>query len=126
MVWTKLGYLNFTQAFAPTKMGRKWIGPAVSARYRQVLKKEFLKAGVPWEYDPTPHQTKNSVHPFDRPPKVPQSVKHKRMRVARIERALAKQDELQLKYRQETANKKRLTGIDFLFVSGLGSLLKTK
>lgn len=126
MVWTKLGYLNFSQAFAPTKIGKKWIGPAINSRYRQVLKKEFLKAGVPWEFEPTHFEKKASLHPFDRIPKVPLSVKHKRMRVARIERALSKQEELQLKYRQEVANKKRLTGIDFLFVSGLGSLLKTK
>jgi hypothetical protein len=126
MVWTKLSYLNFSQVFSPTKVGNKWVGAAVNSRYRQTLKKEFLKAGVPWEYDPTHFEKRSPMHPYERPPKVPRNVKNKRMRVAKIERALAKQDDLQLKYRQETANKKRLTGLDFLFVSSLGSLLRTK
>jgi hypothetical protein len=126
MVWTKLSYLSFPQAFTATKVGKKWLGAEVGSRYRSVLKKEFLKAGVPWEYDPVRYQKKEPLNPFEQSPKLPQSVKNKRMRVARIERALAKQDELQLKHRQEVASKKRLTGLDFFMMSSLGNVLRNR
>ena len=126
MVWTKLAYLSFPQAFLPRKMGRGWIGATVGGKYRNILKKEFLKAGVPWEYDPPKFQRPSSAHPFEKMPKVPRSVNLKSIRVAKITRALAKQDELQLKYRQEAANKKRITGIDHFIASSLGNFLKNK
>jgi hypothetical protein len=126
MVWTKLGYLAFPQAFAPQRLGRKWVGAAVGSRYRNVLKKEFLKAGVPWEYDHQTYTDPRFVHPYAKPPKEKQRVKNKTMRVERITRALAKQDELQLKYRQDVASKKRLTGVDFVIASLVGNYLKGK
>lgn len=126
MVWTKLAYLSFPQALMPSKMGRKWVGAAVGGKYRSILKKEFLKAGVPWEYETKNYIDSKYTHPFEKPPKEKKMIKQKIMRVAKITKALTKQDELQLKHRQETANKKRLTGLDFFFASSLGNFLKNK
>jgi hypothetical protein len=126
MVWTRLAYLSLPSAFVPQKIGSKWIGAEVGARYRNVLRKEFLKAGVPWEYDPIKFKKPNSKHPFQKPPKLSKKYEIKAIRIAKITKALSRQDELQLKYRQETANKKRLTGIDHFIASTLGNYLKDK
>lgn len=88
-----------------------------------MLKKEFLKAGVPWEWDPVKMPGR---HPFDRAPKFPKSVRDKHLRVAKIKAALEKQDEIQLKYRQEVLNKKKLGGFDLLVASALGNFTKGK
>lgn len=125
MVWTKLAYLSFPEAFLPRRLGKGWIGAAVGGRYRNVLKKEFLKAGVPWEYDPK-HFKPKGPHPFDMAPKPQKKIALKAMRVTMIKRALARQDDLQLKYRQETANKKPNKGLDLLFQSTLGNFIKGK
>ena len=126
MVWTKLSYLSFPEAFTASKVGQKWMGAAVGGRYRAILKKEFLKAGVPWEYDTKRFQKTPPINPFEIQPRQSRSIKKKLMRVSKIERALARQDDLQLKHRQDTANKKRLTGLDFFFMSSIGNALRNR
>ena len=126
MVWTKLAYLSLPEALLPHKVGKKWFGALIGAKYRSTLKREFLKAGVPWEYDQVKFKRPGSMHPFEKAPKTPKKIEQRAIRVTMIKRALARQDDLQLKYRQETANKKRLTGIDFMFQSSLGNFLKNK
>lgn len=126
MVWTKLSYLSFPEALTASKVGKKWMGAAVGGRYRAILKKEFLKAGVPWEYDTPRYKTTPNISPFEIRPRESSNIKKKIMRVSKIERALARQDEIQLKHRQDTANKKRLTGLDFFFMSSLGNVLRNR
>lgn len=127
MVWTKLAYLSFPAAFMPKKLpGKGWLKADVGGRYRNVLKKEFIKAGVPWEYDPQTYKRSNSLHPFQYPPKESKKLVNKAIRVAKITKALEKQDELQLKYRQERANKKRLTGFDAVIQLAIINNLKRK
>ncbi|CAG9335330.1 unnamed protein product [Blepharisma stoltei] len=107
-MWTKLAYLS-PEAFYGNLVNGKWMRAALSARYRNVLRKEFLKAGVPWEYDPVKAPGR---HPYDRAPKIPARYRNKAIRIEKISKALERQDELILKNREEMAKKKRLTGLD--------------
>ena len=122
-MWTKLANLSFAEAFVPTIVNGKWRGAAVSARYRAMLRKEFAKAGVPWNWD-LPKSA--GPHPFDRAPKFSRHVRNKPFRVEKIKAALAKQEDMILKHRQETLNKKRPAGIDLIYASALGNFVKGK
>ena len=74
----------------------------------------------------TTYKRSNSLHPFQYPPKESKKLVNKAIRVAKITKALEKQDELQLKYRQERANKKRLTGFDAVIQLAIINNLKRK
>lgn len=121
-MWTKLAYLKLPEAILSTTIGKRHIPAPLSARYRGVLRKEFLKAGVPWEYD-IPQKER---HPFDRPPKLPKDKRNRVAKVNRIIKALDRQNELEMKYRQDVANKKRLTGFDIMMKLTLGSIVRKK
>jgi hypothetical protein len=122
VMWTKLAYLTLPEALLSTMVGKRRMPAPLSARYRGALRKEFLKAGVPWEYD----QPREGRHPFDRAPKLPKHIRNRSAKVSRIVKALERQNELQTKYRNDVASRKRLTGLDILLKSTLGSLIKKK
>ena len=65
MVWTKIPYMTLSEAIRPHFVNGVWKKAAIGARYRNVLRKEFLAAGVPWEFE----QAKPERHPFHRTPK---------------------------------------------------------
>lgn len=121
-MWTKLANLSLSEALLPKVINGKWRGAEISSRYRNELRKEFLKAGVPWEWD-----KKHTIekHPFDRPPKHTKRLRNKADRIARINKALEKQEDLKLKYRQELAKKKPLVGFDFFIRSSIGNYVKS-
>lgn len=122
-MWTKLLNLNLPEALIRKSVNGKWMHPGLTSRYRNVLKKEFLKAGVPWEYDPVKPPGR---HPYDRAPKIPARYRNKAIRIEKINKALERQDDLKLKYRQEITAKKRFSGIDQFFTSSLGNFSKGK
>ena len=121
MVWTKLAYLRFPECFKPQLINGKWHGPEVSSRYRSLLRKEFIKAGVPWEFEPAKTTQR---HPFDRAPKHSLLLREKAARVKKITKALENQDALISKYRQDFLNSRRLAGTDYLVRTALGSYIK--
>jgi len=123
-MWTKLNYLSLGEALFPKKVNGNWRGAEISARYRAALRKEFLKAGVPWEWDRP--KKPFSEHIFNKPPKMNKHIRTKEIKIARITKALQKQDELKLKHRQEQLNKKKPTGLDAFFASSLGNFIKGK
>lgn len=122
MVWTKLAYLKFPECFKPQLVNGKWRAAEVGSRYRNLLRKEFLKAGVPWEFEPAP--TAPAHHPYDRAPKHSKQLLEKANRIRRITKALENQEAMIAKYRQEYLNNKRLTGADYMIKTALGSYIK--
>jgi len=122
MVWTKLAYLHFPECFKPQLVNGKWRGAEVGSRYRHMLRKEFLKAGVPWEFE-APKTTQK--HPYDRTPKHPHLLREKAARVKKITKALENQDALIAKYRQDFLNSRRLSGADYMLRNALGAYIKS-
>ena len=123
MVWTKLAYLRFPECIRPQLVNGAWRGAEVGARYRNVLRKEFLKAGVPWEYEVKAEAS--TRNPFDRSPKHTKDQHNKATRIRKIIKALENQDTLIAKHHQDRSNSKRLVGADYLVKSTLGSFIKT-
>jgi hypothetical protein len=121
MVWTKLAYLRFPECFKPQLINGKWRGAEVGSRYRSLLRKEFIKAGVPWEFEAAKTTQR---HPFDRAPKHSLLLREKAARVKKITKALENQDALISKYRQDFLNSRRLAGADYLVRTALGSYIK--
>lgn len=121
-MWTKLANLNLSEALFPKVINGKWIGAEISSRYHGALKKEFLKAGVPWEWE---KQHTIERHPFDRAPKHTKRIRTRAEKIGRINKALERQEDLKLKYRQELSKKKPIVGLDFFIRSSLGTFVKS-
>ena len=109
-MWTKIPYMTLSEAMKPQFVNGVWKKAALGGRYRNVLRKEFLKAGVPWEFE----QPKSARHPFHRAPKGNKDQRTKKERVERIIKALERQPEIQLEHRKKIAKEKPLTGLDYL------------
>lgn len=123
-MWTKIPYMTLSEAVRPHFVNGVWKKAALGSRYRNVLRKEFLKAGVPWEFEG--QQTKPAKHPFHRAPKGNKDQRTKKERVERIIKALERQPEIQLEHRKKMAKDKPLTGLDFLTKQTLIYSIKKK
>jgi hypothetical protein len=109
-MWTKIPFLNVAEAIKPTLVNGHWHKAKLSARYKNVLRKEFLKAGVPWEHG----KPLSPNHPFEKVPKRTKHDRKKAERVQRIIKALEKQPDLIAEYRKKRVMAKPLTGFDEL------------
>ena len=64
-MWTKLAYVSLPAAFKAQKISGAFQRAHISLRYKNVLKKEFLKNGVPWLFEPV----KVDINPRHKTPK---------------------------------------------------------
>lgn len=114
-MWTRLLYHStLKDAFLPQLVKGKWMRPAISGRYRQVLKKEFRAAGVPWVLD-SGKQNTVKINPRNKKPKGHKAEQLKIIKLEKIKKSLLNTDEAMLKYRQERLNNRRLKGNDIMF-----------
>ena len=71
------------------------------------MRKEFLKAGVPWTYEPEKTDENNPRH---RTPKRPKHIREKAVRLSEIKALVEKNDKMVLDYRQEFLNNRKFRG----------------
>lgn len=124
-MWSRLLYLNLTRATQRRKFGNKWISPALSGRYRNMLNKEFRKKGLPVLTELPKDDSKNPRH------KKPKGTKHqlfkKSMMEQKIKSLLPKADEEITKYRQQKLNEREYGGLNLfmkVYLKGLTSKLR--
>ena len=116
-MWTRLLYQSsLKEAFTPRMIKGKWIKPLISSRYKAMLKKEFQLAKVPW-----PLEVVAKTNPRNKKPKGHKSETLKIIKLEKIKKTLAMNDEIILKYRQEKLNTRRLKGNDNLIAQVLPS-----
>lgn len=72
-----------------------------------MVKKEFLKAGVPWTYEPEKSEESNPRH---KTPKKPKHIREKAVRLSEIKALVDRNEKTVLDYRQEFLNNRRFRG----------------
>jgi len=72
-----------------------------------VLRKEFLKAGVPWVYEPEKSDEKNSRH---KKPKLHKSFREQPKRLAELKSLVERNQQMVMEYRNEMLNNRRYKG----------------
>lgn len=117
-MWTRLLYQNsLKDAFTPHFIKGRWMPPLISNRYRQMLKKEFRLAHVPWPLETIGNSPK--INPRNKKPKGHKDDQLKMIKLDKIKKAISNTDEVMLKYRQERLNNRRVRGNDYLVSKAL-------
>lgn len=80
------------------------VGVALS---RNILRKEFLKAGVPWVYEPEKTDDKNSRH---KKPKLHKSFRDRAVRLSELKSLVERNDQMIMEYRNEMLNNRKYKG----------------
>ena len=116
-MWTRLLFQSsLKSAFAPQLINGKWIKPPISNRYKQMLRKEFRLALVPW-----PLEVLKKKNPRNKKPKGHKAEQIKVIKLEKIKKMLTTNDDIMLKYRQEKLNSRKLKGVDKLVSLALPS-----
>jgi hypothetical protein len=74
---------------------------------RNVIRKQFIEAGVPWTYE---QPKSDEANPRHKAPKKPKWIRNKSVRLSEIKSLVDKNDQLVNEYRQEFLNNRKYKG----------------
>ena len=99
--------MDIAKAIKPQKVDGQWLGAQISGRYKSVVKKEYIKAGVPWVYEPEKNE---EINPRHKQPKRPKFMRNKSVRLSELKSLVQRNDQIVNDYRQEFLNNRRYRG----------------
>lgn len=109
-MWTRLMYLKAAEALKPQFKNGKFYGPALSGRYRSLLRKQFLMVNLNLStLEGFKEPKKNPRHKM---PKGHKFEKKKLEHLKKVQESLSKADEEEQKYRLKRLNQRDYGGID--------------